>query len=506
MPSKRAKRHHPRPATRGGTARRLTWWVGLPLVVVCLGALGLAWTYWNAETFDARFDAEYVGSDACADCHTIVHAHWTGSPHANMIREPEPGTVIGDFENGEFRLPEDSPDPLAGEVVARAYTRGDAYFMALRHPGGEEFVEFPVELVVGYQYRQEYLTPEENGVLRRLPLQWSTATASFFPYWNVQENSPQTLPDLWEQMRTLHSAWNLYCARCHTTNLQITRQDAWHTTAEVEWTEHGISCEACHGPGSLHVEYMHSTAVNRLAMWIQNHLRGRPVAYIASAEKLPKGQALSVCGRCHGADIFSRNQDIYRVFEPGYSRGGRINDLSAYFKEAPLTPGRTDATIEVWQSGRPKGIGMLFRSFIESECFDRSEVRCTDCHNPHDNKQPTKPGILEASTVSDAYCSGCHQDIARAGAGHTRHVPGTAGSFCYDCHMPWHITKLNRGVWERSRTHDMSSLPNPRDSVRWGYEHAPNACSDCHQDRSPQWVVEAMSEWWPESDVEVGDL
>lgn len=474
-------------------------WPWLVLAGIGVLGIGLAWTWWRAEAFDAGFDADYVGSSACADCHTIVHAQWRVSPHANMIRDPAPNTVIGDFQNGSFRLPEDSPDPLAGQIVARTYTRDDRYYMALRDPDRDRFVEFPITKVVGYQYRQEYLTPEANGVLRRLPLQWSTATGSYFPYWNVQENSPQTVEDLWDQMRSLHSAWNLYCARCHTTNLEVLERDEWHTRANVRWHEDGITCESCHGPGSLHVEYMKSTPANRLAMWVQNHLRGRPVAYIASAAKLPKEQSLSVCARCHGADIFARNQDFYRLFEPGYSREGRINDLSPWFREAPLTPGRMDATIEVWHNGRPRGIGMLFRSFVESKCYDHDEVRCYDCHNPHDNKRQAARGMLLASAESNAYCGNCHQAIAADPAAHTRHPDGEPGSFCYDCHMPWHITKLNRGIWERARSHDMSSIPNPQDSVRFGLDKAPNACTDCHAELGPVWAMEAMEHGWPGS-------
>lgn len=505
MPGKRRQRRSvrskretqdTRAAARAGI--RIQWPV-LLIGVALLGGIALAWTYWRAELFHARYDADYVGSPACADCHSIVHGQWRDSPHANMIRPPGPDSVIGDFANAEFHLPGDSPDPLAGEPVARAYTRDGDYYMALLHPEEDRFVEFPIELVVGYQYRQEYLTREPGGVLRRLPLQWSTATGSYFPYWNVQENTPQTLPDLWRQMTSLNSAWNLFCARCHTTNLEIEARDAWHTVARTNWTENGIACEACHGPGSLHVEYMRSSAVNRIAMWVQNHIQGRPVAYIASAAKLDKGQALSVCGRCHGADIFTSNQDIYRQFEPGYSRSGRINDLSEYFTQVPLTPGRMAPTVEVWLSGRPRGIGMLFRSFIESDCHRQSEVRCTDCHDPHANKRPATAGILHASAASDAYCTACHQDLARAVRAHTRHEPGEPGSFCYDCHMPWHITKLNRGVWERTRTHDMSSVPNPQDSVRFGLENAPNACSDCHSEQGPAWAVETMERWWPGS-------
>lgn len=490
------------PAAAPASPSRPRWigrrWLLLAGVVAAF-ALLFGWSMWRSDQFEKRFDAAFVGSDACADCHTIVHSQWQVSPHANMVRDPSPKSVVGDFKPGEFRLPKDSPDPLAGQVVARTYSREQHYFMALKHPSEDRFVEFPISKVIGYQYRQEYLTPEAGGVLRRLPLQWSTSMGAFFPYWNIQEGSSQTVADLWAQMESTNSAWNLYCARCHTTDLKILAKDEAHTMAKVEWHEDGITCESCHGPGSLHVEYMNSSPANRLAMWVQNHLNGKPVAYIASAAKLPKGQSLSVCARCHGADIFAGNQDMYRHFQPGYSQEGRINDLSQFFYQVPLTPSRTDPTVEVWDNGRPKGIGMLFRSFVESSCYAEAEVRCFDCHNPHDNKREAVRGRLTASEGSNAYCSECHADIAKAPDQHTRHANGSPGSYCYDCHMPWHISKLNSGIRERARTHEMSSIPNPQDSVRLGLDGAPNACTDCHAKESPQWAVDKMEAWWPNS-------
>lgn len=497
-----SKKSAKKPAIRSrkgllATALGLPLWLLVLLASSGLFAMGAGYVWWQADQFEVEFDAEYVGSAVCGDCHTIVHAQWSASPHANMIRRPDSGSVVGDFNDGEFRLPADSSDPLAGTVVARAFMQNNRYYMALRHPDEPKFVGFPIEYVVGYQYRQEYLFREPDGVLRRLPLQWSTAKQAYFPYWNIQEGSEQTLTDLWDQMRTMNSAWNLYCARCHTTNLDIVEHDLWHTQAKVEWQEEGIGCEACHGPGSLHVAYMNASPANRLGMFVQNHLKGVPVAYVANADKLPKEQAMSVCARCHGADIFARNQDFYRLYEPGYSREGRINDLSPFFAEAALTPGRMTPTIEVWENGRPRGIGMLFRSLIESSCYEQAEVRCYDCHNPHQNKAATRPGMLEASSTSNAYCTACHDNIRRDEQAHTHHTDGQPGSFCYDCHMPLHITKLNTGIWERTRTHEMSSLPNPDDSLHYGLDNAPNACSDCHADMALEDLIDTMEAWWP---------
>jgi len=339
-----------------------------------------------------------------------------------------------------------------------------------------------------------YLHREPGGVLRRLPLQWSVQRREFFPYWNLQEKSTPSVADLWLQMQSQNSAWNLFCARCHTTHLQVLDKNDQHTRAQTEWSEEGIACEACHGPGSAHENYFASNYVNRIVAFLNSKLRGQPVAYIATGPKLTRGQDLSICGRCHGPDIMMLNTDVYRQYEPGYSGSGRVNDLSAHFYEMPLEPGRSQPpTVECWDDGRPKGIGMLFRSFIESACYKQAEVRCYDCHDPHANKQAAAPGLLEPSAASDAYCLRCHP--AQRGAAHSHHAAGTPGSFCYDCHMPRDIQNLVGGFERWTRSHQMSSIPRPQATVEHG-AGAPNACNECHADRDARWAVSQVEEWW----------
>lgn len=449
------------------------------------------------ESYESLYDAEYVGSEKCGECHTLTYARWQDSPHAKMLREPSAETVVGDFDVGSWTPPPEARVPAEDdEPVARMYIEGGTYFMALRDPGSGAFVPFEIAYVVGYQYRQEYLVQEAGGVLRRLPLQWSTARNEYFPYWNFQEGSLPTVEDLWAQMEVPNSAWNLFCARCHTTHLVINAQDAAHTVADVEWTDNGIACEACHGPGSQHVNYFAHNYVNRIAAAVNSRLRGEPVAYVANPPRLTRGQDLSTCARCHGADIYIGMQDIYRMYEPGYSREGRVNDISQFFTAAPLEPGRTVPTVEVWLDGTPKGIGMLFRSFIESDHYLGSEMACYDCHDAHNNKLETQPGILSAGEVSDGYCLACHTELAGQVAEHTFHEPGTEGARCYDCHAGRRILNIATGVEKYVRTHDFSSVPDPASTVVHGVDGAPNACGECHAEEGAAWAVEVMEGWW----------
>ncbi|MEZ5964269.1 MAG: multiheme c-type cytochrome [Planctomycetota bacterium] len=451
----------------------------------------------GAEPYPSLFDADYVGSEACAKCHTQVYASWQHSPHAYMARPATRASVVGNFDDYEWHLPEAGRKAEDDERPVKCFQRDGKYFMAFWHGGAKRYVDFEIAYVVGYQYRQVYLTREADGVLRRLPLQWFTERSDFYPYWNYQENSQPDTLDLWSQMTVPNSAWNLFCGRCHTTHLEVLAKDEAHTRAQTRWTETGIACEACHGPGSHHVRYFEKSYVNRLAAFLKSKLRGEPVAYMATGPKLDKGKDLSVCGRCHGADIMMASQDAYRAFEPGYSKEGRVNDLSSHFYEFPMQPGRKVFTVECWDDGRPKGIGMLFRSFVESKCFRQGEVRCYDCHDPHQNKLPAAPGLLQPSPQSDDYCLRCHTDLRGAVAAHSHHEIGKPGSHCYDCHMPKSLHNHVGGYLRPTRTHDMSHIPNPSITVELGRDGAPNACDDCHADHDATWARDKVAEWWP---------
>lgn len=467
------------------------------MAVIGLALLLVAFTRY--ESYTSLYDAEYVGAEKCGECHTVTYETWQASGHAKMVREPSPDTLLADFTDGSWTPPVEarlSPDDT--QPVARFYTEGEDYYVALRDPTTNEFVPFKVAYIIGSHYRQEFLIQEPDGVIRRFPLQWSIPQGYYFPYWNIQENSLPTLSDLWAQMTVPNSAWNLFCARCHTTHLVIHEKDDAHTRADAEWTDLGIACEACHGAGSHHVNYFENNKVNRVVAFLNSKLRGEPVAYIANAPKLTRGQDLSVCGRCHGADIWLGTQDIYRLYEPGYSREGRINDISAFFQETPLTPGREVATVEVWHDGTPKGIGMLFRSFIESDHYRESDMACYDCHDPHNNLLPASPGMLSPSPESNAYCLTCHEDLKGNEAEHSQHAPNTEGYYCYDCHAPYRLKNLAIGVETRARSHEMSASPDPAASLTFGLENSPNACNNCHTDQTVEWAIEWTNTWWGE--------
>jgi predicted CXXCH cytochrome family protein len=105
-------------------------------------------------------------------------------------------------------------------------------------------------------------------------------------------------------------------------------------------------------------------------------------------------------------------------------------------------------------------------------------VTCSDCHEPHG-------GRLRAP--GNALCAQCHLPSRYDAPAHSFHSAG-AGTSCVACHMP---ERIYMGVDGR-RDHGFR-VPRPDLSVRLG---TPNACTDCHTDRSAQWADEQVGKWY----------
>jgi predicted CXXCH cytochrome family protein len=170
---------------------------------------------------------------------------------------------------------------------------------------------------------------------------------------------------------------------------------------------------------------------------------------------------LDTCAACH-----SRRKVIARNPVPGEPY------LDSYLP-ALLEPGL------YYADGQIDGEVYEYGSFLQSR-MHAAGVTCSNCHDPHSAK-------LRAA--GNALCAQCHLPEKFDVAAHHHHQPGSAGAQCVNCHMP---TK-NYMVVDARRDHSLR-VPRPDLSVSLG---TPNACTQCHVDRTAQWAVEAVAGWYP---------
>lgn len=100
-------------------------------------------------------------------------------------------------------------------------------------------------------------------------------------------------------------------------------------------------------------------------------------------------------------------------------------------------------------------------------------------------------GQIKPENLTDKACLNCHQRYSQPAqlAAHTGHKAESIGSRCYDCHMP----RVVYGVMTFHRTHDIT-VPDPQLTVS---QNVPNACNQCHLDKSVNWAIAASKQFWP---------
>ncbi|HEY5949514.1 MAG TPA: hypothetical protein VIV40_28665 [Kofleriaceae bacterium] len=391
--------------------------------------------------------ADYVGPEACGECHAPQYAAWTTSLHRVMNANAEdPKAVIANFSGAVLRY-------AGGEAHFDRSLTG--YVMTVR--AGERETRYRITRTIGKAHLQEYVGIEEpknpnahgreaRGNEVRLPFGWwprygGWAAQPFFDPWLDEAQFDAYAP--------VREPWAERCPWCHSTYpfaQRIARASGPRAVGhgfEQYFTSHagserlavdeqvttGISCESC-------------------------HLGGRAHADGAAIDFLP-----------HGASVRDDAPVWPATFGEQRKDASVVNGVCAQCHSGP-SPRLADGT--------------ALRN--SSEALDLAasscKAKCTDCHDPH------RGSIDEAKSI--AACVGCHATQAQpthAGKGHDT-------TSCLDCHMPRIVMGLDHYV----RSHRISSPTNPQllaDAV-------PNACNLCHLDRTIDWTLTELRAGWDE--------
>jgi len=190
-------------------------------------------------------DAEYVGRNSCKECHEMEYELFQNSDHDEAMDPATPETVLGDFDNATF---------TNYGVTTRFYRSGDDFYVHTEGPGGV-MQDYKISYTFGIRPLQQYLIAFPNGAYQCLPIAWDT---------RPEEEGGQRWFHLYPDERIAHDDilfwtrttqnWNYMCSECHSTNLRK-NYDYETKTYNTVWDEIDVSCEACHGPGSVHVDW-----------------------------------------------------------------------------------------------------------------------------------------------------------------------------------------------------------------------------------------------------------
>ncbi len=415
---------------------------------------------------EAGQQRRFVGRQSCASCHQKQAQLFAGSHHDKAMDVANEATVLGDFNDQTI-------EHLG--ITSRMFRSGQKFMVHTEGPNGA-MQDFEVKYVFGVDPLQQYMVELEppaeselgattgdtsSGILSSTEIESAgfTPVGSIFTdrmpvgrvqvlriSWDVAGKKwfylmPPDVKTKLEPGDPLHwtgstQCWNTSCADCHSTDLHK-NFDHHSNRFATTFSEIDVSCEACHGPASLHVHM----AKKGISLPHGDH--GFGLALLKTESNLAQ---IESCAPCH-----SRRGETSDTWHAGQ----RYDD---HFICSLLSTG-------IYHSdGQIRDEDYVYGSFLQSKMFHNG-IRCSDCHDPHST---------EVKFADNRLCTSCHQHPAGKydSPSHHHHASGSAGASCVECHMP---ATTYMSIDPR-RDHSLR-IPRPDLSLGAG---TPNACTGCH--------------------------
>jgi hypothetical protein len=341
-------------------------------------------------------EATYIGGAACAECHPQESESYRSTPHALTLDDADPA-----------RQPADGS--LTDDILHRDYAvyRRDGWLWhRMSIPAGEEqeltLEEHPARFVIGSGSVGRSYLMETDGFLVQSPITWYASLNG----WDLSPGFGRSAPVGFTR------EVDLRCLQCHTGRLP------GGADSSARHEPQSISCESCHGPGSLHAA-RHQAA--------DAEASGPPHGdrTIVNPRRMPRGLSEAICAQCHlesAASVDLRQRSLTE-FRPGL----HLEDFSAYYQVVPQDHVRLVGHVEQLHMSR---------------CYESSaELTCVTCHHPHE-PLPSDPNEMVRWRTEQ--CRNCH---ASAGSVQCSLNPAerrreSPVDDCTHCHMPFAQTDV----------------------------------------------------------------
>ncbi len=327
----------------------------------------------------------YVGPLACAECHKDRVAECLPTSHFRTCRPPDLSSLPRGFlpENGRFKR---DSDPVEFETQKRDSKLVQATIEPFGN--GTRRIESSIDLIYGSNPISDevYLSWRPDDSMWELPIAWVYATDC----WGASGFDRDAVGDRARQL-------TLRCFECHNTWFQHLPG-----TANVYRRQDmimGVTCERCHGPAKEHVTFH------------QEHPAESKSHGILYPGGLPRERLIEVCTQCHGNAI--RHKGPALSYRPG-------EVLETHYRT--VEPPYTEDDHVANQIGNLR----------KSKCFQKSEMTCITCHDPHLTGSPIGSHFQES-------CLNCHSSTA---CPEQPRLPVDVRNKCVECHMRKYV-KVN---------------------------------------------------------------
>jgi hypothetical protein len=321
--------------------------------------------------------AESVGSQACASCHAGIYRSFMRTQMAQSSGRAGTAEVKEQFDRAQFR----------DESGAFLYTVGrdaNGYYFDFRQQRTSQPLQGRRQLdyFVGSGNAARTYLLSVAGFLYESPVSYYSGSSSWKPSPGIAQLDYPYLT------RPILPG----CLQCHASGIRhiAGTQNAY---ASPPFSEGGVACERCHGPGSEHIA------------------TGKAMVNPA---KLAPAARDSICEQCHLSGeirVPKLGKD-----EPVLNPGDRLADSLTVFVRSG-SEGQLRVTSHA-------------ENLAQSACKRMSgeKLWCGTCHDPH-----SVPGPAEKVAYFRGKCLTCHQTSSCSAAQSLRQANGDN---CAACHMP----------------------------------------------------------------------
>ncbi|HMK68490.1 MAG TPA: cytochrome c3 family protein, partial [Stellaceae bacterium] len=434
-----------------------------------LAGAAVGFVLWRGSGQELPTVATFVGSETCTGCHHPEAAFWRSSHHGRAMAAATEKTVLGDFS--------DASVDFYG-VHSRFFRKDGKFLVETDGPDGT-LGTFEVVFTFGVEPLQQYLIAFPDGRLQALSIAWDSRPKEQGGqrWFHLYPNEKIAHDDVLHWTK-LGQNWNFMCAECHSTGVRRNYGPGDDRFATA-YSEISIGCETCHGAGSRHVAWARERQRWHLfgadddptkgllvrfdertnISWSHDPATGEPRR---SAPPVLLRKEVETCGLCH-----ARRDEVSEKWVPGRWLAD-THAIAPMSHELYSEDGQMRDVEETYNYG----------SFKQSRMF-AAGVTCSDCHDPH-SAALRVPG--------DGVCLQCHGAEKYDVVAHRHHEGLTPPLTCASCHMP----ERTYMIVDRRRDHGFRN-PRPDISAQIG---TPNACNDCHRDKSAGWAASAIESWY----------
>ncbi|WP_027183694.1 tetratricopeptide repeat protein [Desulfovibrio inopinatus] len=420
--------------------------IKLQILLVCLAtfvSLGTGRPSLAEPTLQSSHRLGYTSSAGCRRCHEKFYQLWSTSFHGQSMQP------YNDTLGASVLTPQSEAIRIRDAAYRMHIGNGEGFL--------EEITEgttttYRISQVIGGKNVFYFLTPLEGGRLQTMPLaydvrkkEWFDMAGSSVRHFMGSESQPIN----WKEWPY---TFNTGCYGCHVSQLS-TNYNPETGTYSTTWTEPGINCETCHGPGEEHVKICDAAPKDQPP---------KDMKLIRGGRSFTHAQQNDTCAVCHAKTV-----PLTTSFTPG----------DRYFDHYDLIGYESS---DFYPDGRDLGENYTLTSWSRSPCVLSGQLDCMHCHTSSGRYRFADPAKANAA------CSPCHAERVADASSHTHHPEGSPGNRCISCHMP--MTDF-----ARMRRSDHSMLPpTPVTTIAFG---SPNACNICHTDKTAAWADKQVRQW-----------